>query len=131
MRILFYTVALIISSTLICGCIKKTDRSLRKEARELYLKSLSLSNKYLDSLARCRDTATLLGIAERYDHAVTSLNYKYPAGTDYEISEGENDTLTGLTLRFITLRDSMLLVFSKQLSAVDSLANDSIKPDHL
>lgn len=127
LRLLFYTVIIISIAMISTGCIKKADHTLRKEARDLYLKSLALNTKYIDSISRCRDTATLLGIAERYDHALTALNYKYPAGTDYEVSEGENDTLKNLTMKFITVRDSLLMMFSKQMVAADSLATDSVK----
>ena len=74
------------------------------------------------------DSSTLLSLCERYDDTITRLNYEYKAGADYEMSEGENDTLTNLTFRFISLRDSLLQRYANPAKIdPDSTTRDSIK----
>lgn len=72
------------------------------------------------------DSATLLELNERFEHALTNLNFKFPAETCLEISEGENDTLTNLTEKIIILRDSLLYSYAHTIERNDSIPADSI-----
>lgn len=112
MRLLYYVVVLFVATLCMSSCVKNKNNSLRVEARELYTESLNLANIYVDSISKAKDSTTLLGICERYDNILTKLNYSYSAGADYEMSEGENDTLTNLSNRFVAIRDSLLYAFA-------------------
>lgn len=125
-RVLLISLLFTIASGM-TGCMKKKENSRRADARDLFVKSMNMAERYTDSIARCGDSATLLALCRRYDAALTRLNYTYPAGTDYEISEGENDTLLNLTSRYVTLRDSLLRNFAARETA-DSLSRDSVIP---
>ena len=108
------------------SCVKKNEHSLRGEARELYVESKRIATLYLDSMAGAKDSVTLFSLCERYDEEITRLNYAHAAGADYEISEGENDTLTNLNSRFIILRDSLLRQYARTPLPIDSRPSDSI-----
>lgn len=113
MRSLIYTIlAVSIMTMTASSCIQKKERSLRGDARELYVKSRRITEAYLDSMASAKDSASLLSLCTGFDDAITKLNYEYSAGADYEISEGENDTLATLTTRFISIRDSLLHAYA-------------------
>lgn len=114
------------------GCSGRNDNKRGADARVLYEKSLRLIKIYSDSLAVAKDSASVERLFKAYDDAVTRLNFDYPADTGLEISEGENDTLTNLTLRFVELRDSLLYRFAHPLViAPDSLAGDTTSISHL
>ncbi|MDE6297166.1 MAG: hypothetical protein K2L89_04905, partial [Muribaculaceae bacterium] len=108
------------------GCKKPVVNNHRGDAVNLYKKSISLIKLYTDSFASAQDSATLLELNERFESALTNLNFKFPAETCLEISEGENDTLTNLTERIIILRDSLLYSYAHPIEASDSLAKDSL-----
>ncbi len=129
MRSIIYIVLTTVAAGLTMqSCVKKNERSLRGEARDLFLKSSGIAKAYLDSMAYATDSSTLLSLCERYDDTITRLNYEYKAGADYEMSEGENDTLTNLTFRFISLRDSLLQRYANPTKIdPDSTTRDSIK----
>lgn len=126
MRKLFYIILLCAILTGTWSCVKKREHTLRGEAKELYVESKRITNIYLDSMSKAKDSTMLLGLCERYDEAITRLNYEHIAGADYEISEGENDTLTNLNDRFVALRDSLLYSYAHNSIKPDSLSADSI-----
>lgn len=105
----------ILACVFISSCEKKKVNTMREPARELYLKSVALADKYIDSIRNAKDTLSLTGLVDRYDNAITNLNYSYPAGADYELAEGENDTLKNLSARIIFLRDSLLHTYAHRL----------------
>lgn len=126
MRKLFYIILFCAMLTVSWSCVKKREHTLRGEAKELYVESKRITNIYLDSMSKAKDSTMLLGLCERYDEAITRLNYEHIAGADYEISEGENDTLTNLNDRFVALRDSLLYSYAHNSIKPDSLSADSI-----
>lgn len=128
-KIIFISLFIAITAGL-AGCMRKKDNSRRAEAHDLFVKSMDMAERYTDSIARCGDSATLLALCRRYDAALTRLNYSYPAGTDYEISEGENDTLQNLTDKYVLLRDSLLRNLAAK-QRTDSLRQDSVIPGSL
>lgn len=124
-RLLYLSGAVACLCTALGGCSGKNEDTRGAQARSLYEKSLTLVRSYSDSMARAKDSAAVERLSEAYDEAVTKLNFNYPADTDPDMSEGENDTLARLTLRFVSLRDSLLYRFAHPLATPDSLASDT------
>lgn len=112
-----FIMGLVLSCVVVSSCEKKKVNTMREPARELYLKSVAMSTKYINSISDAKDSTTLLALFERYDNDITNLNYSYPAGADYELAEGENDTLKNLSARIIHLRDSLLYAYAHPLPA--------------
>ena len=98
------------------GCRNQGDHGQGEQARALYERSARIIVKYTDSLAQAHDSATILRMDKNYD---------YPSDTDLAISEGENDTLANLTLKYVSLRDSLLYRLAHPLV----LRNDSLPSD--
>lgn len=111
------------------ACAKQKENTSRIKARDLFIKTMALSNKYIDSIGNASDSTILLELIDRYDNSITAINYKYPAGTDYDLAEGENDTLKNLSSRIITLRDSLLKAYSIKTLPSDSINAES--PDSI
>lgn len=126
MRILFYISVAAVCVMALWGCGAKNDDSRAANARALFERSVRLNAQYTDSMRAARDSATILRLSEQYEEALTQLNFEYPADTDPDMSEGENDTLINLTRRFVTLRDSLLYRLAHPLVLrPDSLPADS------
>lgn len=115
-----------LSLLLFSGCQKPVDNTRRLNAADLYQKSVMLIKLYSDSFSNASDSATLLELNDRFSSALTSLNFKYPSETCLEISEGENDTLTNLTEKIISIRDSLLYLYAHPI-VPDSLSTDSLQ----
>lgn len=116
------------------GCREDRHNSKRDQAVNLYYKSVNLIRLYTDSIGMAKDSATLLGMSDRFAKKMTDLNFQFPSETDLEISEGENDTLTNLTSKYVMLRDSLLYRFAHPLTQADSiaaLAKDSLAKDSI
>ncbi len=108
------------------GCETKEGDGREEAARTLYERSVSITCQYIDSLNGAHDSATVARITYNLDSELTQLNYSFPPDTHLEISEGENDTLSNLSGRFVQLRDSLLYRFAHPLVLrPDSLASDS------
>ena len=130
---------------LLSGCNKPIDNSKRLNAIDLYVKSVSLITNYTDSFKGATDSATLLKLNDNFSSALSALNFKYPSEisrhvsegylkypseTCLDISEGENDTLTNLTEKIISIRDSLLYLYAHPL-VTDSTLTDSIPHDKI
>lgn len=118
----------LILSLLLCflsACHKRSDSSLRPQAVDLYHKSRRLIKVYSDSFINAKDSATLYDLDKHFSASLTALNFKYPAETCLNISEGENDTLTNMTERIIAIRDSLLYRYAHPI-LTDSVPADSI-----
>lgn len=124
-----YSALILLSFGAILSCGNNDEKSRKPEARTLYEKSLQISKLYLDSLKFAKDSAEVERLSKAYEEAITNLNYSYPPDLGLEISEGENDTLTNITLKYVALRDSLLYRFAHG-SAGKAELNDSI-PDSL
>lgn len=94
------------------SCQRKEVSRQEIEADELYHKSVRATRAYLDSLSFAKDSATVLRLERNLEENVTKLNYAYRPETYLAISQGQNDTLSNLTLRFAHLRDSLLYSFA-------------------
>lgn len=120
-----FTIVLFVALLLLTGCTGGNINSRDPQARQLYDKSVRLTREYIDSLHHAKDSAAIFRINREYDKAITNLNYDYPAETDFQISEGENDTLTSLNERYVHLRDSLLYRLAHPLPR-DTVAPDTI-----
>lgn len=108
------------------SCVKKQQFTLRDHAISLYNESRRLIKIYIDSMSHAGDSAKVEAIGARFEDKLAKLNFKYPANTDLDISEDENDTLIMLTTEYVVTRDSMLYRFAHPLLLrPDSLAADS------
>ena len=126
MRKIIYVIAISLIGLVAESCQEKRPDEGRENATQLYNRSVSLTRQYIDSLRGAKDSAAVNGLSERYEEALTHLQFEYPAATYLEIEEGKNDTLTRLTLRYAELRDSLLRRMSSTEKS-DSLATDSIE----
>ena len=106
------------------SCNGTTDDSRAQAAKSLYNRSVSLTLAYTDSMAAAKDSASILRMSKEFDDSLTRLNFNFPADTDLDMSEGQNDTLIRLNRRYVQTRDSMLYHFSHH-PANDSIAKDS------
>lgn len=121
-RLPLYVMLLLI----LAACVEKKTDSGRIAARSLYQQSEDILSKYTDSVRNARDSASLLGIMERLDIALTDCEFTYPPETDLRMSEGENATLANLALRISFLRDSLFYVYAHPVIPADSIPADSV-----
>ncbi len=109
------------------SCRQEKKDPYRQPAMELYKSSLELIKNFTDSVRNTKDSASLNRLNAGYEELITRLNMRYPSEVGLHISESENDTLTNLIEKYIFLRDSLLLEFSKNKFINDSVAADSVK----
>lgn len=109
---------------IVSSCQGNGNKNAVDSARSLYERSVKMLNQYSDSVKNAKDSATFERLIKQYESEITKLNYEYPADTQINMSEGENDTLTNLTLRYIAIRDSIKYRINHPV-----LSADTIKPD--
>lgn len=126
MRKIIYVIAISLICLGVESCREKRRDPGRENGTQLYNRSVALTRQYIDSLRGAKDSAAVHGLSERYEEALTHLQFEYPAETYLQIEEGKNDTLTRLTLRYAELRDSLLRRMGS-IEKSDSLSKDSIK----
>lgn len=97
------------------SCRHREASQLEIEADQLYHKSVEITKLYTDSLQKAKDSTTVARLNHGLEDRITKLNYNYKPEVYLEISQGQNDTLTNLTLRFAMMRDSLLTQLSNRL----------------
>lgn len=130
MRRLLYFAGIALSAIVIgaTSCGNSEGDARGKSARELYEKTIRLNARYTDSLRVAKDSATVERLSKSYEEALTRLNFEYPADTDLEMSEGENDTLVNINLRYVSLRDSLLYRFAHPIVLVQDSTENQENP---
>lgn len=98
-------VAVCIVATLLASACGNRGEKGPKLGDRLYAKSVELLRSYTDSLTRATDSASLQAMIQNFETALDKVNFEYPAETDFQLTEGQNDTLAELTTRFIETRD--------------------------
>ena len=120
MRALLY-ISVLAALAGVWGCSRPGNNPNRVMARSLYEREKALVSNSIRRLSVARDSATVKRIAEEYDKEMTKLNFSYPVDTDWDISESENDTIQRLSMKYVSLRDSLLDRFGR----LDSLGHDT------
>ena len=123
MRFLYILPIAIFSLTII-SCGNKNEVNHNTDANKLYTGTCDLTKTYIDSMEQAKDSMALHGLMERYDNKITELNFSVTADTDFDLTEGKNDTIALLV-------DSIRRVFDRKLNyfAHHKLSNDSINKD--
>lgn len=118
---------LIAGSFILLSCNDNNGNGRNPQSRELYEKSVSIGLLYSDSLKLAKDSSEVLRLSKEYEDALTKVNYSYSPDLGLEISEGENDTLTNIALRYVEIKDSLLRHFAKGNTSVinDTTLNDA------
>ena len=130
MRTLLY-IALSAAAFVAAACSHHEKDDMEIQADTLYHGSIKTLSAYTDSLAHAKDSATVHRIDKSLEEKLAHLNFECAPGAYLKISEGQNDTLANMTIRFAHLRDSLLyrlghpLVLKPDSIAADSLTNNN------
>ena len=126
MRAIF--AAAILAMTILPSCHRNNNKGNHEVARQLFMKSMYLTEEYIDSLDQARDSASINRIVENFNLKITTVNYEFPPDTDYDLSEEENDSLIRMFKRMDATVDKKLKTFAGK-TANDSIPADSIAVD--
>ena len=102
---MFHRKLILISVPLFLGaCAEKQTDTLSPEARALFRESAAHIRAYTDSMGKVNDTLSWVTIDRRFEERLAKINFKFPPDTDLRLSQGENDTLYSLTVRYVNAR---------------------------
>lgn len=118
--------SLVLNIIALQSCGSNNDGNRDEHSRELFEKTMKLTRTYTDSLLHAKDSTAVYRMTSEYENAVTHLNYEYSPQADIDISEGENDTIISLTLRYLAVKDSVLKRFANKTVITDSISRDTI-----
>ena len=121
MRRLLYTSILL--ATLLVGCGDNKQNDTPGHADMMYAELKALMRSHCDSLRLASDSASIAHSIERYETELNKCIFRHPAGTDLELSAGQQDTLTMLTENFLALKRSKIQGLTMP---ADSVASDSV-----
>lgn len=109
---------LVACALLIASCTDGRDTQER-QGRQLYLEEKRLIQTYIDSIRQMPDSADVTALMRRYQEKLWSINSTYPADTDLELNQGENDTIYALT-------QELLKYAEKRGVKTDTIIADSV-----
>lgn len=102
------------------GCDTGRNNPRGADAPSLFHKSMSLIKAYTDSMMLATDSTRVESLANGLEERLTKLNFSYPADTDLQLTEGENDTLAIVTSKFVKLKKERLYQFAHPIVRTDS-----------
>ena len=105
------------------GCSNPKTIDNKSESDKMFIELKELLLLYSDSLKNASDSASITNIVDRYESELTKTIYKYPAESDLQLTQGQQDTIASLTENFVSLKR---LKYSNLLQNNDSIATDSI-----
>lgn len=105
------------------GCTGGENDSNDGNPHKMYEELCALTKAYTDSMKHVKDSTAFYELSDRYEEKYAAISFKYPVGTDVELSEGENDTLFMLAKAYIKAREKALKVAPADSVAADSVAS--------
>ena len=105
------------------GCSNPKTIDNKSESDKMFIELKELLMLYSDSLKNASDSASITNIVDRYESELTKTIYKYPAESDLQLTQGQQDTIASLTDNFVAIKR---LKYSNLLQNNDSIATDSI-----
>ena len=105
------------------GCNNPKTIDNKSESDKMFIELKELLLLYSDSLKNAADSASITNIVNRYESELTKTIYKYPAESDLQLTQGQQDTIASLTENFVSLKR---LKYSNLLQNNDSIATDNI-----
>ena len=105
------------------GCSNPKTIDNKSESDKMFIELKELLLLYSDSLKNASDSASITNIVDRYESELTKTIYKYPAESDLQLTQGQQDTIASLTDNFVAIKR---LKYSNLLHGNDSIATDSI-----
>lgn len=115
------TLILILLIYFIASCVRTENVSNDKEnANKMYDDLYSLVVAYNDSLNQSSDSVHIENMILDYERKLTEIVFSYPPNTDLNMTNGQQDTLSQLTDKFIELKKIKIL-------ATSNIESDSIR----
>lgn len=105
------------------GCNNSKTIDNKSESDKMFIELKELLILYSDSLKNASDSASIAHSIERYETELNKCIFRHPAGTDLELSAGQQDTLTMLTENFLALKRSKIQGLTMP---ADTVASDSV-----
>ena len=105
------------------GCSNPKTIDNKSESDKMFIELKELLMLYSDSLKNASDSASITNIVDQYESELTKTIYKYPAESDLQLTQGQQDTIASLTDNFVAIKR---LKYSNLLHGNDSIATDSI-----
>lgn len=125
MRRVYIIAMCILATSSLSSCKGNKDQNNHDAAGQLFMKSMYLTEEYIDSIRNASDSAAVNRIFENFNLKLTTVNYQFPPDTDLELSEEENDSLIRMFTRLDAIIDKKLKSFAG-ISDNDSIPADSI-----
>ena len=95
------------------ACKKKEENDGGPEARELFSRSSKTILEAIKELGLANDSMSVDSLQTLFEKKITDINFSFPAQTDLNLTEQENDSLFKLLQDLESLRKEKLLHFSR------------------
>lgn len=102
------------------GACKSESKDVKADAASgLYERTCRLTRVYIDSIKNAKDTTQVADLLERYELTLDKINFEVTPDTDYNLTEGQNDTIEMLMQKLSAAREA-------RLRALDATPGDTI-----
>lgn len=97
-------------------------------ALQLFSKSVNLIKGYTDSIRQTNDSASLRRLSNEFNERIAKVNFEFPADTDLDLTEQENDSLIKMIDKLVELirqkeKTLNISVTYDSIPTTDSLGN--------
>lgn len=121
----------VLASSVLAGCEHKTSSPQEQSVPELYFRTVDCLKAYADSMAKAPDSAAVYRLMADMQSALTKLNFKFPANTDLELTEDENDTIYLMTKHILDEKNKRLETFARRDTVSKEETDSLLSPEAL
>lgn len=112
------------SCLVISACTREKNDDNSQEAMSLYERTCQLTRQYIDSIKMAKDSTQVANLIDRYETALDKMNFDVSPDTDFDLTEGQNDTINMLMEQMSAVRHARLnaMAIREENAPSDSLS---------
>ena len=93
-----------------CGNKKESRRS--GDADVLFTQSVNLLNQITQQLTFAKDSLSVDSLSDLFEKKIVEINFSVSPETDLNLTEQENDSLSKLYRKYLSIKSTKLIEFS-------------------
>lgn len=93
-----------------CGNKKESRRS--GDADVLFTQSVNLLNQITQQLTFAKDSLSVDSLSDLFEKKIVEINFSVSPETDLNLTEQENDSLSNLYRKYLSIKSAKLIEFS-------------------
>ena len=111
-RITLYFIIFLIVCSFVISCGNKKESRRSGDADVLFTQSVNLLNQITQQLTFAKDSLSVDSLSDLFEKKIVEINFSVSPETDLNLTEQENDSLSKLYGKYLSIKRAKLIEFS-------------------